>query len=144
MEKHSYNLSLEWTGDRKGILSSPEFPSTVEVVTPPEFDKGIAGYWSPEHLFTASVLSCFMTTFLAIAEYSKLEFVKFECKAEGILESVEGKFLMTEIILKPVVYIKNQEEIEKTERILHKSEKACLISNSIITNVVLDFEVWVM
>ena len=118
MEKHSYNLSLEWTGDRKGILSSPEFPSTVEVVTPPEFDKGIAGYWSPEHLFTASVLSCFMTTFLAIADYSKLEYEKFECKAEGILESVEGKFLMTEIILKPIVYIKNQEEIEKTERIL--------------------------
>jgi peroxiredoxin-like protein len=144
MEKHSYNLSLEWTGDRKGILSSPEFPSTVEVVTPPEFDKGIAGYWSPEHLFTASVLSCFMTTFLAIADYSKLEFEKFECKAVGILESVEGKFLMTEIILKPIVYIKNQEEIEKTERILHKSEKACLISNSIITNVVLDFEVKVI
>ena len=144
MEKHSYNLSLEWTGDRKGILSSPEFPSTVEVVTPPEFDKGIAGHWSPEHLFTASVLSCFMTTFLAIADYSKLEYEKFECKAEGILESIEGKFLMTEIILKPVVYIKNQEEIEKTERILHKSEKACLISNSIISNVVLDFEVKVV
>ena len=48
MEKHSYNLSLEWTGDRKGILSSTEFPYTVEVVTPPEFDKGIAGHWSPE------------------------------------------------------------------------------------------------
>lgn len=144
MEKHSYNLSLEWTGDRKGILSSPEFPSTVEVVTPPEFDKGIAGYWSPEHLFTASVLSCFMTTFLAIADYSKLEYEKFECKAEGILESVEGKFLMTEIILKPIVYIKNQEEIEKTERILYKSEKACLISNSINSKVVLDFEVRVM
>lgn len=144
MEKHSYNLSLEWTGDRKGILSSPEFPSTVEVVTPPEFDKGIAGHWSPEHLFTASVLSCFMTTFLAIADYSKLEYEKFECKAEGILESIEGKFLMTEIILKPIVYIKNHEEIEKTERILHKSEKACLISNSIISNVVLDFEVKVV
>ena len=144
MEKHSYNLSLEWTGDRKGILSSPEFPSTVEVVTPPEFDKGIAGHWSPEHLFTASVLSCFMTTFLAIADYSKLEYEKFECKAEGILESIEGKFLMTEIILKPIVYIKNQEEIDKTERILHKSEKACLISNSIISNVVLDFEVKVV
>ena len=144
MEKHSYNLSLEWTGDRKGILSSPEFSSTVEVVTPPEFDKGIAGHWSPEHLFTASVLSCFMTTFLAIADYSKLEYEKFECKAEGILESIEGKFLMTEIILKPIVYIKNQEEIEKTERILHKSEKACLISNSIISNVVLDFEVKVV
>ncbi|MFN7044109.1 MAG: OsmC family protein [Flavobacterium sp.] len=144
MEKHSYNLSLEWTGDRKGLLSSPEFSSTVEVVTPPEFDKGISGYWSPEHLFTASVLSCFMTTFLAIADYSKLEFEKFECKAEGILETIEGKFLMTEIILKPIVYIKNSEEIEKTERILNKSEKACLISNSIITKVFLNFQVKVL
>ncbi len=144
MDKHSYNLSLEWTGDRKGILSSPEFPSTVEVVTPPEFDKGIAGFWSPEHLFTASVLSCFMTTFLAIADYSKLEFKKFECKAEGILESKEGKFLMTEIILKPIVYITNTDDMEKTERILHKSEKACLISNSIISNVILDFQIKIM
>ena len=144
MENHIYNVNLKWESDRKGLISSPELPTTIEVATPPEFDKGMPNIWSPEHLFTASVLSCFMTTFLAIADYSKLEYEKFECKAEGILESVEGKFLMTEIILKPIVYIKNQEEIEKTERILHKSEKACLISNSIITKVVLDFEVRVM
>lgn len=135
MEKHQYNLDLEWIGERKGVLSSPEFSSTIEVVTPPEFDKGIAGFWSPEHLFTAAVQSCFMTTFLAIADFSKLEIVKLSCKAKGILEKVDGKFFMTEIILEPTIQIAKEEDYEKTEKIILKAEKACLISNSIKSRV---------
>ncbi|WP_136669227.1 OsmC family protein [Flavobacterium sp. H122] len=141
MEKHQYNLDLEWTGDRKGTLSSPDFQLKVEVATPPEFDKGMAGFWSPEHLFTAAVQSCFMTTFLAIAEYSKLEFKKINCAATGILEKVDGRFLMTEIVLKPVIVISNEEEKSKTERIISKSETACLISNSITSKVILQPEI---
>ncbi len=130
-----YNVSLKWNEGRKGTISSPELTTKIEVATPPEFEKGIAGIWSPEHLFTASVLSCFMTTFLAVAEYSKLEFKDFDCSAEGILEKVEGKFLMTEITLKPILKIFDATQKEKAERILHKSEAACLISNSIKTKV---------
>jgi len=37
--------------------------SFIEVATLPEFPKGIPGIWSPEHLFTAAVSSCLMTTF---------------------------------------------------------------------------------
>lgn len=143
MEKHQYNLDLTWVGERKGTISSPDFQSTIEVVTPPEFDKGIAGFWSPEHLFTAAVQSCFMTTFLAIAEYSKLEFTKFSCSAEGILEKIDGKFLMTEIILKPIIEISNEEDTSKMERIILKSEAACLISNSITSKVVLQPQILV-
>ncbi|HRP61060.1 MAG TPA: OsmC family protein, partial [Vicingus sp.] len=72
---------------------------------------------------------------LAIAEFSKLEFKSFECDAEGILDKVEGKFLMTEIILKPRLIIDDESKKERAERILEKSEKACLISNSIKTKV---------
>jgi peroxiredoxin-like protein len=143
MEKHQYNLDLEWIGERKGVLSSPEFPSTIEVVTPPEFDKGIAGFWSPEHLFTAAVQSCFMTTFLAIADFSKLEIVKLSCKAKGILEKVDGKFFMTEIILEPTIQIAKEEDYEKTEKIILKAEKACLISNSIKSRVTVSSNVFI-
>lgn len=143
MEKHQYNLDLEWIGERKGVLSSPEFSSTIEVVTPPEFDKGIAGFWSPEHLFTAAVQSCFMTTFLAIADFSKLEIVKLSCKAKGILEKVDGKFFMTEIILEPTIQIAKEEDYEKTEKIILKAEKACLISNSIKSRVTVSSNVFI-
>ena len=135
MENHSYNIHLKWENDRKGMMSSPELPTIIEVATPPEFDKGIPNIWSPEHLFTASVISCFMTTFLAIAEYSKLDFISFECNAEGILEKIDGKYLMTKIILKPTLTIAELDKIEKAQRVLEKSEAACLISNSIKSEV---------
>lgn len=135
MDKHTYNVSLKWEEGRKGVVSSPELPVKIEVATPPEFDKGVLGIWSPEHLYTAAVLSCFMTTFLAIAEYSKLEFETFDCDAEGILDKVGGKFLMTEVNLNAKLKINDISKKDKAERVLQKSEAACLISNSIKTKV---------
>ena len=141
MEKHLYNVNLEWNGERKGKLSSPELPVDIEVATPPEFDKGIPEIWSPEHLYTAAVVSCYMTTFLAIAEYSNLSFVKFSCTAEGVLEKVDGKLLMTEVILRPILTITNEADHPKSLRILQKAEAACLITNSITARVVPQYTV---
>lgn len=142
MEKHEFIVDLKWTEDRKGILSSPELKAgksatdnSIEVATPPEFPKGMPNIWSPEHLFTASVSSCLMTTFLAISENSKLEFKTFECRAIGIMEKVDRRFLMTEIILKPKLTIVHEKDLDRAERVLLKSEEVCLISNSIKTTV---------
>jgi peroxiredoxin-like protein len=131
MENHHYNVNLKWISDRKGEISSLELDQIIEVATPPQFPKGMESIWSPEHLLTAAVNSCYMTTFLSIAENSKLEFISFDCSATGKLELVEGKLLMTEIALKPVLLISNQSDKDRAERILQKSEAACLISNSI-------------
>jgi peroxiredoxin-like protein len=141
METHYYNVDINWNKERKGVMCSPELNrdanSCIEVATPPEFPKGIPGIWSPEHLFTAAVSSCLMTTFLAIAENSKLEFTDFSCKSKGKLEKVDGKFLMTEIILEPTVTITHQKDREKAERVLQKSEPACLISNSVKSKIIM-------
>ena len=142
MESHYYNVDINWNGERKGVMSSPELSrvvnSNIEVATPPEFPKGIPGIWSPEHLFTAAVSSCLMTTFLAIAENSKLSFQNFSCKSKGKLELVDGKYLMTEIILEPTVTIEDEKDKEKAERVLQKSEAACLISNSVKSKITMN------
>jgi peroxiredoxin-like protein len=138
MENHSYTVNLKWVSDRKGEISSPQLSQTIEVATPPEFPKGMESIWSPEHLLTAAVNSCYMTTFLSIAENSKLEFISFDCSATGKLELVEGKLLMTEIALKPVLLLSNESDKDRAERILQKSEAACLISNSIKSKVTLE------
>ena len=137
MEAHYYNVNLKWIADRKGKMVSPELNDTIEVATPTQFPNGIEGIWSPEHLLTAAVVSCFMTTFLSIAENSKLEFTSFDCPAKGKLEQVEGKFLMTEILLEPTLVITKESDRDRAERILQKSEAACLISNSIKSKVTL-------
>lgn len=139
MEAHYYNVDITWNQERKGVICSPELNcdtnNCIEVATPPEFPKGISGIWSPEHLFTAAVNSCLMTTFLAIAENSNLEFENFSCQSKGKLDKSEGKLLMTEIILEPTLIITNEKDYEKAMKILEKSEKACLISNSIKSKV---------
>ena len=141
MEAHFYNVDVKWKSDRKGEISSSEISQKLEVATPPQFPKGMENIWSPEHLFTAAVSSCLMTTFLAIAENSKLDFVHFECSSKGKLEQIDGKFLMTEVILEPVVTIKNESEREKAEKVLQKSEANCLISNSVKSKITMISEI---
>jgi peroxiredoxin-like protein len=138
MEPHFYNVDVNWNTERKGMMCSPELNragNCIEVATPPEFPKGMPGIWSPEHLFTAAISSCLMTTFLSIAENSKLNFTNFNCKSKGKLEQVDGKLTMSEIILEPTVTIPDPNDREKAERVLQKSEAACLISNSVKSKI---------
>lgn len=133
---HHYEVKLNWKSERKGLMSSPALNSNIEVATPPEFPKGIPGVWSPEHLLVAAVNSCLMTTFLAIAENSKFEFINFESSANGKLEKVDGKLMISEIALAPVLTLSREADKEKAIRILQKSEAACLISNSVKSSII--------
>ncbi|MFZ6012152.1 MAG: OsmC family protein [Bacteroidota bacterium] len=141
MDAHYYNVNVTWNKDRKGMMCSPELKpdgsteACIEVATPPQFPKGVKGVWSPEHLFTAAVASCFMTTFLAIAENSKLNFKSFKCESKGKLDQLENKLAMTEIKLYPTVVLYGNEDRERALRVLTKTETACLITNSIKTKV---------
>lgn len=134
--EHNYEVDVNWIEDRVGILYSPDLNDEVQVATPPQFPKGVDKVWSPEHLFTAAVNSCLMTTFLSIAENSKLEFKKFTSKAYGKLEMVDGKYIMSEIILMPSLTIFKEEDRERALKVLNKSEAACLISNSVKSRIV--------
>ena len=115
---HNYDVRVKWTGGSKGKMRSQAVETTIEVATPPQFPKGVQGIWSPEHLFVAAVNSCLMTTFLAIAENSKLEFAHFDSNASGKLEMVDGKYMITAVTLVPVVTILNEKDKERAEKII--------------------------
>lgn len=137
---HYYNTEIKWNQGRRGTLTAPDL-NPIIVATPPEFPKGEPNIWSPEHLYVAAANSCLMTTFLAIAENSNLEFISFDSNAIGKLEKVDGKFMITEIELKPKVVLKYEKDKERAIRILHKAEEACLISNSMKSKTFLKPEV---
>lgn len=134
-DSHLYQTAVEWTTQRRGQATAPGLPG-LEVAAPPEFD-GHAGVWTPEHLFVSAIASCFMTTFLAIAQASRLDFVAFAASAEGRLEKVEGGYRMTEVTLRPRLTLRRLDDRERAERILVKAERACLISRSVISTVLL-------
>lgn len=138
LEKHEYEVDLKWKEGRIGSLSSDKLDKSIEVATPPEFPGGVEGIWSPEHLYVASVSSCFMTTFTAIAEYSKLSFEDLTVPATGLMSNESGKFEITEITLRPTLTISDEDKRDKALRILQKSEEVCLITRSIKTEVKLE------
>ena len=137
-ESFTYEVNVHWQNGRIGKMSSPELEHSFSCATPPEFPEGVPGIWSPEHLFTAAVNSCFMTTFLAVSENYKLKYENFSCKAFGRLSREKGKWMMSEILLKPELIICPEESAEKGLKVLEKSEKACLITNSIHTMVIME------
>ena len=136
--EHIYEINLQWNAERKGTLSSPVLPTQIEVATPPDFPKGMKDIWTPEHLFIASVNSCYMATFLVVAENSKFEFISFDCNSVGIVETINETLAVTQITLKPKVVIKSAEHEEQLMKILEKSNKECLISNSVTTKISLE------
>ena len=139
-EVHFYNTNIEWKTGRQGELSLEGFP-TITVATPPEFPQGVPNTWSPEHLFVASANICLMTTFLAIAENSKLKFSSYSAGSTGKMERVEGKYVISEIELKPRIVIQEEKDREKALRIIEKAEKGCLISRSMNAKTILSPEI---
>ena len=78
-----------------------------------------------------------MTTFLSIAENSKLNFKSFQCDSSGKLDQLDGKLQMTEVQVEPHLVITDENDRERAMRVLQKTEAACLITNSIKAKVIM-------
>lgn len=134
---YTYNASVEWQGERKGLVTSNGLPE-LQVATPPDFPGGHEGYWSPESYFVASVTSCIMHTFLAIAENSKLSVNAFSANGTGTMERSGKSYEFTRLDIAVAVSVPDDDSVGKAEKILHKAEENCFISNSIKAEVHLE------
>lgn len=106
----------------------------IQSSPPPEFD-GPAGNWSPETLFVASVADCFVLSFRAIATASRLEWLEIDCGAEGVLEKTDTGMRFTKINIEVHLRVPPGADVARAERLLEKAEKACLVSNSLNSQV---------
>ena len=136
-----YETEIDWKGDKDLQLSSGNLP-LIAAGAPPEF-KGREGVWAPEHLFVASLNSCYMLTLLAIAEFSKIAIVSCSSSAKGKLEKVAGSsYQVTEIVVKPRVVLAALNDLARMSRIFEKAKENCFVSNSIKSAIKVEPEVF--
>ena len=133
---HEYRISAFGAGGRNGVVHAEGVLSWISFSAPPEF-LGEPGRWTPEHFLVAALASCFISTFSGIAEKSRLKFVSFNLDAEGVLGNEDGIWRFTEINLRPVVTVLEEEDRDRAIRLLEKAEKSCLIARSLQFKVVL-------
>lgn len=79
----------------------------MEIGSPPEF-KGDPGLWSPEELLVGALNGCLMLTFVSSAQRKGVQVLVYESTADGLLENVDGKYLITEVGVKPTLILKSE------------------------------------
>ena len=136
-EQNGYCVTAAWESGRRGVVSAEGIDPSIRFSSPPEF-KGEAGFWTPEHFLVAAVATCYVVTFYAIADLSKMEFLGLQLAAEGKLGKPDGKLRFTEIVLRPILAILRHEDRERASRLLEKAEQGCLIARSLACPVVME------
>jgi organic hydroperoxide reductase OsmC/OhrA len=106
----------------------------LTVSAPPEF-RGEPGIWTPEELFVASVEVCLMSMFLSFAAKKNLPLVAYRSHSNGVLESVDGEYRFTRVVIFPTITVAAAAEEAEVLTVLRDAERHCLVANSIASIV---------
>lgn len=127
----SYNRAHRWA-----------FDGGVEVVASAAPDyRGDPDRVDPEEAYVASLASCHMLTFLALAARKRLVIDSYTDHAVGLMEkNADGKLAITRVTLRPEIEFggttrPSSEELAKLHQLAHEH---CFIANSVRTAVTVE------
>lgn len=127
----NYSRTHKWSfggGQEITASAAPEFLGKSEFV-------------NPEEAFVASLGSCHLLTFLAIASFNKYSIKSYTDECVAIVgKNQNGKQAVTKVFLRPKVefYGDNLPDSEEIEKMHHKAHNECFISNSVLTEVIVE------
>ena len=123
----SYNRAHEW-----------RFHSvTIPASAAPGF-RGDATMVNPEEAFVASLSSCHMLTFLALAAKKRFSLDSYTDEAVGYLEKNDkGRLAVTRVLLRPQVQWSQGVRVSPADldSLHHQAHEGCFIANSVKTDV---------
>jgi organic hydroperoxide reductase OsmC/OhrA len=95
----------------------------------------------PEEAYVASLSSCHMLTFLAIACKQKFVLDEYLDEAVGMMEkNAEGKMAITKVTLKPKIKFSGDKQPTKEEldKMHHAAHENCFIASSVKTEITVE------
>lgn len=91
----------------------------------------------PEEAFVATLSSCHMLFFLHFASDEGFVIDQYFDAATGVMETIDGKTMITKVTLKPkVTYSGMAPDIALEDDLHHRAHEACFLANSVKTEVV--------
>jgi organic hydroperoxide reductase OsmC/OhrA len=129
----------EFTYDTYSRDHTWRFDGGVEIVgsAAPGF-LGNPEHVDPEEAFVASVASCHMLTFLAIAARKRFVVDRYEDEAVGHMEKNDrGKLAITRVLLRPAIRFGGAKTPTPDEitQLHHQAHENCFIANSVRTEI---------
>ncbi len=141
-KEHHYTLSIKWTGNKgKGTADytaysrDHDIKGPDKVVIPGSSDPSFRGAkerYNPEELFLSSISSCHMLWYLHLCTVAKITVLNYEDNPEGIMSETEnGSGQFDKVVLKPIVSIKEGQDVKLAETLHQRANEYCFISNSL-------------
>lgn len=91
----------------------------------------------PEEAFVATLSSCHMLFFLHFASDEGLVIDQYFDAATGVMETIDGKTMITKVTLRPkVTYGSTAPDVALEDDLHHRAHEACFLANSVKTEVV--------
>ena len=140
VKSHRFPVTASWKEGRLTGLTAADKPD-LEAATPPEFKGGIDGVWSPEELLVGSLASCFVVTFVAIAERIPVTFDTLRVDGVGHVERrTDGRvgFVSIELNVHAEVPAKDVHEVEIASR---RAKELCIVSLALDVPLQVEIEV---
>jgi organic hydroperoxide reductase OsmC/OhrA len=143
---HHFEASTRWTKGAEGVATSNhrvEFArgrSPIEASAAPQY-KGDPSKLNPEELFVASLVSCQMLSYLALAARAGIDVLQYEDRGEGTLTIADRRMRFTEVRLRPRITIAAGGDETKARSLVEAAHDACFIANSVSCAVQVEAEV---
>ena len=106
--------TIELAGQRLAASSAPEFG-------------GDSDRANPEEMFVASLSSCHMLWFLALARADGVRVTSYEDAAEGTMDGIR----FTRVVLRPRVAFDRDLDDKQVRSLHHRAHERCFIANSV-------------
>ncbi len=127
----TYNRDHDWSFDAGVTLRASANPAYL----------GSVSCIDPEEAFVASLSSCHMLTFLALAAKKRYLVDGYKDQAVGVLDKDSaGHLAMTRVTLRPQVAFSGEKipSPEELRQLHERAHHACFIANSVKTEVVVE------
>ena len=127
----NYNRDHDWKFDGGARVRASAAPAYL----------GNPQYVDPEEAFVASLSSCHMLTFLAVACRKRLVVDSYEDEAVGWLEKdSSGGLAITRVTLRPLIRFGGDKapSAEELAQMHDQAHHACFIANSVKTEVTVE------
>lgn len=141
-KEHHYAVTIKWTGNKgtgtdnyKSYERSHEIIIKGKPVINASSDvtfRGDKEKYNPEDLLVSSLSACHMLWYLHLCSEAGIIVLDYIDKATGIMvETANGSGKFSEVILRPVIIVKEATMIDKAKELHAKTNTLCFIANSV-------------
>jgi len=130
-----FPVVVEWLRDGKFVRAHIAGKETIDIATPPQFDGGREGVWSPEDFLVAATASCFAVTLVGIAAKSRVPLHELSVDGVGIVGPREDGKVSFRAVELDVAIETDEGHVDAARKAADRAERHCLVGLSLAVPV---------